>query len=80
MITRNTMSERPLSFWGWGFADRFPDLSARRSLARRLRLLLAFRTGKPREPPRLEQVVLPPPRLAPSAGLAEDMLFVAHFA
>ena len=60
---------RELSFWGWGYSDRFPDVAARRKLGRRLRMVLRFGPVGVQSPPRLEDVELPPSRLVPPASL-----------
>lgn len=53
-----------MSFWGWGYADRFPDLAERRGLAALVGGITGGRTLVPRDPPVLEQIALPRPRLA----------------
>ncbi|HZI02536.1 MAG TPA: FAD-binding protein, partial [Archangium sp.] len=61
------MSTRATSIWGWGYADKFPDTEARRSLAGQVSPLLGDPSLEPREPvaPRL-----PSPRVAPPESLA----------
>ncbi len=60
---------RPLSFWGWGYADKFPGVWKRRLLATQLRAVLGFAAGKPRRPPELSRVRLSPSRIEPPATL-----------
>ncbi|MRG95640.1 FAD-binding oxidoreductase [Polyangium spumosum] len=74
------MSDRERSFWAWGWADAFPDESARQALAMQVGALLG-RSFSPRPLPSLESVrlaaprVLPPEALAPfSSAEAEDRI------
>ncbi len=47
------MTSRALSFWGWGYADKFPGRAKRLALAGQLRLAAATtRPGSPRPMPR----------------------------
>jgi len=62
--------ERERNFWGWGYADRFPDAEARRALGAQVGAMLGRDPLEPREPPRLDAITLPPPRVAPPAALA----------
>jgi alkyldihydroxyacetonephosphate synthase len=58
------------SFWGWGFEDAGPDPSQQAGIAR----TVAQRFGVALEavpPPRLEEIELAPPRLAPPPALRE---------
>jgi alkyldihydroxyacetonephosphate synthase len=64
------MEPRARNFWGWGYADRFPDDDARRTLGTFVANLLGFPEPTPLPPPRLDDVHLPPPRLAPPPELA----------
>jgi alkyldihydroxyacetonephosphate synthase len=57
------MVERTLSFWGWGWEDRFPDEAARRGLAMMAGALVPGIALRPAPPPAAEQLRLPPPRL-----------------
>jgi alkyldihydroxyacetonephosphate synthase len=59
-----------LSHWGWGFADRFPDLEARREMGAHVQALLGFAPGEPREPRPVESLSLPAPRVTPPPALA----------
>ncbi len=65
------MSGRPLSYWGWGFADRFPDAATREGLAKALPLLVGFEGSAAEEPVSLDAVTLPDPRVEPPADLRE---------
>ncbi|MFB6165823.1 MAG: FAD-binding oxidoreductase [Haloarculaceae archaeon] len=72
------MSERPLSFWGWGYAERFPDDEARRALAERLETMLGFPERPLLDPPALADVSIPasslsiPDRLASFCSTATE--------
>ncbi|MGM0578496.1 MAG: FAD-binding oxidoreductase [Myxococcota bacterium] len=57
------MSERERSFWAWGWADGFPDRAARRNLANMVSGVLGFEKPDLREPPSLDDVRIPGPRL-----------------
>ncbi|QRK11468.1 FAD-binding oxidoreductase [Archangium violaceum] len=63
------MSTRATSIWGWGYADKFPDIEARRALAEQVSPLLGGPNLEPREPAASPR--LPPPRVAPPESLAE---------
>lgn len=54
---------RTTNFWGWGWAERFPDDEARRTLAAMVAAVLGIEPPALRTPPRLEDVTLRPPRL-----------------
>lgn len=70
------MAERELSFWGWGFADAFPDDAGRRAVLEMVAALLGGGAAAARleleQPPDLAAAVaaLAPPRIAPPATLA----------
>ena len=64
------MNPRERSFWGWGWADRFPDEEARRSLAEQAGAMLGTKPPDPAPPPRLEGIALPRPVVAPPPELA----------
>lgn len=57
------MSERRLSFWGWGYEDKLPDAAARKGLAQMGAALLGGAELEPRDPPTLDQVQLCEPRV-----------------
>ncbi len=65
------MDERPLSFWGWGYRDKFPDQSARRGLRDLASAMLGGVELALGEPPRIEELSLPAPRIDVPATLAE---------
>jgi alkyldihydroxyacetonephosphate synthase len=53
------MTVRQESFWGWGYADKFPDDDGRRALADRLEAELGFPDLKLLDPPALDEVSVP---------------------
>jgi len=62
---------RERSFWGWGWADAFPDDAARRATGQMVSALLGAGGGlELRAQPREEDAIatLPAPRVAPPAG------------
>jgi len=61
-----------MSFWGWGWADKFPDAEARRLLAQQLGALTggAGLALAPRDPPSLDAVTVPRSRLEVPPALA----------
>ncbi len=64
------MSTRATSIWGWGYADKFPDIEARRHLAEQVSPLLGGPALEPREPAPLDALRLPRPRVEPPESLA----------
>ncbi|HLL53823.1 MAG TPA: FAD-binding oxidoreductase [Myxococcaceae bacterium] len=62
------MTERARSFWGWGYADKFPDAEGLRTLAERVSMLVGH-APQPRPPPTLESISLPEPKVAPPPSL-----------
>ena len=58
------------SFWGWGYAERFPDEAALRALAERVAALLGIAPPPPRPAPRIEGATLPASRLGVPASLS----------
>jgi alkyldihydroxyacetonephosphate synthase len=64
------MTARELSFWGWGWADKFPDDEGRAAIASSVAAMLGFAGLAPRPAPRLEDVALHPPRVAVPEALA----------
>ncbi|MCB9682202.1 MAG: FAD-binding oxidoreductase [Alphaproteobacteria bacterium] len=64
------MTADPTSHWGWGRADRFPDLDTRTALAGQLQAVLGIPGLPPEAPVALADVTLPASRLAVPAGLA----------
>ncbi|HEX5751225.1 MAG TPA: FAD-binding oxidoreductase [Archangium sp.] len=63
------MSTRATSIWGWGYADKFPDIGTRRSLAGHVSPLLGGPSLEPHEP--ATSLRLPPSRVAPPESLAD---------
>jgi len=55
------MTDRQESFWGWGYADKFPDDDERRALADRLETELGFPDLQLLDPPEIEAVSIPDP-------------------
>jgi len=55
------MTDRQESFWGWGYADKFPDDDERRSLADRLESELGFPDLELLDPPEIDDVSIPDP-------------------
>ena len=69
------MTDRPLSFWAWGYEDRLPDDDERRELADRIEGTLGFPERPLVEYPSLEDVEMPAPRLSvpgPLSGFVTD--------
>ena len=69
------MTDRPLSFWAWGYEDRLPDDDERRELADRIEGILGFPERPLMEYPSLEDVEMPAPRLSvpgPLSGFVTD--------
>ena len=64
------MSERRRSFWGWGWADRFPDDAARRMVAEQVGGLFGLKDLALQPPPSLDRIRMPEPRVAVPAALA----------
>ncbi|MCB9611298.1 MAG: FAD-binding oxidoreductase [Sandaracinus sp.] len=60
---------REASFWGWGWADKFPSRQVRQSFGGQLQAMLGFEPKGPFDPPTLEDVRLEPSRVAPPASL-----------
>ena len=64
------MTGRERSFWGWGWADKFPDAGARKATAGMVSALLGGAQLDVREPPELDRIELAPPRVAVPGQLA----------
>lgn len=78
-----SMTEAKRSLWGWGYADRFPDLDGLRAQQEMMSAVLGFPLRPPVRPPRVEDVELPNPRVsAPSELLpfsrADDEARLIH--
>ena len=65
------MTDRELSFWGWGYADRFPDDEKRRELKARLEGMLGFPERPLLAPPTVDDVSIPDSRLQVPDRLSE---------
>lgn len=65
------MGDRELSFWGWGYADKFPDAEGRKNLGSQVTTLLGFNEVELLDPPSLDDVELRAPRLEPPTALDE---------
>jgi alkyldihydroxyacetonephosphate synthase len=65
------VSDRPLSFWAWGYEDRLPDDDERRELADRIEGMLGFPDLSLMEYPTLEDVEMPAPSLAAPSSLSD---------
>ena len=61
---------RERSFWGWGWADKFPDDESRRALAANVGAMLGIEPPELRTPPLVEQITLPAPAVALPRSLA----------
>lgn len=75
------MSERKLSHWGWGWADKFPAADVRKTLGQQVHAMLGFAAQDPLEPVALEAIELPKPRVkAPNnvAASTEDETRIRH--
>jgi alkyldihydroxyacetonephosphate synthase len=64
------MSDRLESFWGWGYADKFPDEEGRKNLGAQVSGMLGFDDLELLEPPTLDDVELPRPRIEPPDALS----------
>jgi alkyldihydroxyacetonephosphate synthase len=63
-------TERPISHWGWGYADRKPSTVELEAAAPGVRERLGFGGEQVEEPVPLDAIELAPPRLAPPSSLA----------
>jgi alkyldihydroxyacetonephosphate synthase len=61
---------REKSFWGWGYADRYPDAAGLANLGQAVGATLGFEPSAQLAAPELGQVALAPPRLTPPEALA----------
>ena len=57
------MAERERSFWGWGWADEFPNEDARRNFGKQVQGMLGFTPQEPESPPTLDDIDLHEGRL-----------------
>lgn len=60
-----------LKWWGWGHEDRQPDSAGLEAVGRGVVDLLGFEPSGMVEPPRVDDLDLPPPRLEPTPTLAD---------
>jgi alkyldihydroxyacetonephosphate synthase len=65
------MTERALSLWGWGYADKFPDEETRRGLVTFAESTLGFSGLAPRPLPDPDAIHLATPRIELRGALAE---------
>ena len=67
---------RERSFWGWGWADKMPD---RGPLAQQAQMLLGLpQPPAPREPPAIESIALPEPRITAPFGSTDAGERIRH--
>lgn len=64
------MTTRTMSHWGWGWADRFPDATARAALADLVAAVLGVEGLAPADPVPLDDATLPPIRVPVPHALA----------
>src|SRR5688500_14312479 len=64
------MGDRERSFWGWGWADAFPDRASRVKTGQMVSALRGGGALEPCEPAREEDVVLAAPRVEVPAALS----------
>ncbi|MFP4599905.1 MAG: FAD-binding oxidoreductase [Persicimonas sp.] len=62
---------RQRSFWGWGWADKFPDDEGRKNLGAQVSGMLGFEELELLDPPSLDDVELRSPRIEAPAALAD---------
>ncbi|MGB8221763.1 MAG: FAD-dependent oxidoreductase, partial [Polyangiales bacterium] len=60
---------RTRSFWGWGWEDKFPDSTARKTMGEHAQLMLGFAPDRCDEPPSLESVELAASRVRAHSAL-----------
>ncbi|MFB6180208.1 MAG: FAD-binding oxidoreductase [Halorientalis sp.] len=65
------MTDDELSFWGWGYAEKFPDDEDRRELAAQLEGMLGFPERPLLAPPTQADVSIPDLSLSPPDHLAD---------
>jgi alkyldihydroxyacetonephosphate synthase len=64
------MTDREKNFWGWGWADKYPDEAARKSLGAQLPSMLGFTAPSLMHAPRLDAIELRRARVDVPASLA----------
>jgi alkyldihydroxyacetonephosphate synthase len=57
------MTERALSFWGWGYESRFPDDATRAGIAAHVARTLGIEPPTPLPLPNIDSIELPAPRI-----------------
>jgi len=62
---------RERSFWGWGWADKFPGREERKGFGQQVGAMLGFEGLETEEPPTLESVRVPEGRVEPPAVLGD---------
>ena len=62
-------ARRKRSFWGWGWEDKFPDSTARKTMGEHAQLMLGFAPDRCDEPPSLESVELAPSQVRAHSAL-----------
>ncbi|NOY94731.1 MAG: FAD-binding oxidoreductase [Deltaproteobacteria bacterium] len=67
----NDAADKKRSFWGWGWAHKFPDRETRKALGAQLPGMLGFAPTRLDDAPRIEHVALPEGRLPVPDALAE---------
>ncbi|MGM0556889.1 MAG: FAD-binding protein, partial [Myxococcota bacterium] len=65
------MTSRDRNFWGWGWADKFPDEEGRRNIGQQLSGMLSFEDIELLDPPTLDDVDIPNPRVEPPEALLD---------
>ena len=65
------MSGRPRRFWGWGREGEGPSPEHQQAIAQALAARFALDDVAITPPPRIEELRLRPPRVAPPAALGE---------
>jgi alkyldihydroxyacetonephosphate synthase len=65
------MAERRRKFWGWGYESEGPTVEQQEKIAALLGARFGITPPALRPAPRIEEIALRPPRIAPPAGLAE---------
>jgi alkyldihydroxyacetonephosphate synthase len=64
-------TERGLSFWGWGYSDKFADKESRQGYSTALSAVLGCAPFELREPPSIDSIALREPRVAIPTGLSD---------
>ncbi len=64
------MGERRRKFWGWGYEDEGPTRDQQEAMAKTLAAMFSLDSLTVADPPTIDEIDLPPPRLEPPATLA----------